>query len=80
MVLTRQQYVFGLVSAVRESHGPLARTVISKRMSEYRASGDCEMAEVWAEAYQTIARQEASLSRLAEFGYVAEEPAPPEFG
>jgi hypothetical protein len=76
MPLSRQQYVCGIISAVRESHGPHARAAISRQIAEYRDSGECELADIWAEAYQAVSQQEADLSRLAELGYVSEAPPP----
>jgi hypothetical protein len=76
MPLSRQQYVRGIISAVRKSHGPLARTIIWRRIAEYRESGESQMADIWAEAYQAITQQEASVFCLSEDGYIAEQSAP----
>jgi hypothetical protein len=76
MTLSRQQYVLGIVSAVRESHGAHARSAISRQLAEYRKAGESQMADIWAEAHQAITQQEASVSCLSEDGYIAEQSAP----
>lgn len=53
------------------------RTLQSKQAAAFRRSGNSDLADVLDEASRVIACQEARILRLAELGYVPEEPTRP---
>ena len=77
MSLSRQQYVYGIVAEMRTCHGEQAHAAISKQAAAFRRSGNSDLADVLDEASRVIACQEARILRLAELGYVPEEPTRP---
>lgn len=72
MPLHRRQFVCGIVTEMRKSHGAHARTILAKRSAEYRTSGNYEMADVWNEALRELDQLEAKINRLVQFGYIGE--------
>ena len=77
MPLSRQQYVSGIVAEMRTCHGDLAHAVILTQASAFRRSGSSDLADVWDEAARVFSCQETRISRLAELGYVPDEPVSP---
>ena len=77
MPLSRHQYVSGIVAEMRACHGGEAHAVIAKQAAAFRRSGNSDLATLWDEAARLISWQEIRFSRLAELGYVPEEPTRP---
>jgi hypothetical protein len=77
MLLSRQQYVSGIIVEMRTSHGEQAHAIILKQATAFRRSGNDDLADVWDEAGRLMVWQDTRISLLAELGYVPEEPAPP---
>jgi hypothetical protein len=73
MPLSRQQYVFGIIAAMRAAHGLHAHAVTTKRAAEYRRSGNGALADVWAEASRKMERNDGKHSHLADLGYIPED-------